>query len=254
MLPVQFCTNKIKYSATGQTTYQFNSMDWTIPPKPAEIAEGRIIDAILDGHFPVSSCLPAERELAVQLGITRPTLREALQRLSRDGWIEIHQGRPTRVRDYWHEGNLGVLGAIASRAQHVPKHFIPDLLQVRVLLAPAYTRQAVERDNGRVLEILAGYRHLAETAEAYAGYDWQLHHGLSVTSGNPVFTLILNGFHELYFPMACFYFQENAARQHSRAFYSALEQAVQLNDPESAEKITREVMLESLRIWDSGRA
>lgn len=240
--------------STGQTTYQFHAMDWTIPPKPAEIAESRIIDAILDGHFPVFSCLPAERELASQLGITRPTLREALQRLARDGWVEIHQGRPTRVRDYWHEGSLGVLGAIASRTQHIPSNFIPDLLQVRILLAPAYIRQAIEKDAGMALEFLAGYRLLGETAEEYAGFDWCLHHGLSVASGNPVFTLILNGFRELYFPMACLYFQDAEARQHSRAFYSALEQAVQSHNPQSAEEITRQVMLESLEMWHTVKA
>lgn len=224
-------------------------MDWTTPPKPAEIAEERVIDAILNGHFPVLSNLPAERELANQLGITRPTLREALQRLARDGWIEIHQGRPTRVRDYWHEGSLGVLAAIASRTQHIPENFIPDLLQMRILLAPAYTRQAVERDPEQVLAIIADSSLLEDMAEAYADFDWRLHHGLSIASGNPVFTLILNGFRALYFPMACIYFQGATARQHSRAFYDNLEQAVLNNNPELAEEITRKVMLDSLRFW-----
>ncbi len=132
-------------------------MNWTVPPKPAEITEERIIDAILEGHFPVSSNLPAERELAIQLGITRPTLREALQRLACDGWIEIRHGRPTRVRDYWHEGSLGVLGAIARRTQHIPEDFIPNLLQVRILLAPAYTRLAVERDADQVIANTAAF-------------------------------------------------------------------------------------------------
>ena len=54
-----------------------------------------------------------ERELAGQLGVTRPTLREALQRMARDGWIKIQHGRSTRVRNFWREGNLGVLSGIA---------------------------------------------------------------------------------------------------------------------------------------------
>ncbi len=224
-------------------------MNWTVPPKPAEITEERIIDAILEGHFPVSSNLPAERELAIQLGITRPTLREALQRLASDGWIEIRHGRPTRVRDYWHEGSLGVLGAIARRTQHIPENFIPNLLQVRILLAPAYTRLAVERNADQVIAYTADSTLLQDTAEQYAGFDWRLHHNLTVASGNPVFTLILNGFRELYLPMACLYFQTSEARLSSRAFYYELEQAAHQNDPEKAEKITRTVMLDSLRLW-----
>ncbi len=120
-------------------------MNWSVPEKPAELTENRLVAAFLDGTFPVESSLPAERELALQLGVTRPTLREALQRLARDGWIEIRQGKPTRVRNYWQEGNLAVLAAIARRRQNLPANFVPDLLSVRILLAPAYARLAIER-------------------------------------------------------------------------------------------------------------
>lgn len=229
-------------------------MIWTAPPKPAEIAEERIIDAILNGLFPVASTLPAERELAIQLGVTRPTLREALQRLARDGWIEIRQGRSTRVCDYWHEGNLGVLGAIASRTQHVPENFISDLLQVRILLAPAYARQAVDRAAGLVLAILAGARLLEDSTGDFAAFDRKLHHGLTVASGNPIFTLILNGFRGLYYPMACMYFEDPAMRRHSRAFYKDLEESALRGEPDRAEEVTRNVMLDSLQHWNSIKA
>jgi len=63
-------------------------MQWDTPMKPAELAENRLVEAILEGTFPINSSLPAERELAEMLGVTRPTLREVLQRLSRDGWLE----------------------------------------------------------------------------------------------------------------------------------------------------------------------
>jgi len=115
-------------------------MGWEPSPRPAELAESRLIAAFLDGQFPIHGTLPPERELAVQLGVTRPTLREALQRLARDGWIEIRHGRATRVRDYWNEGNLGVLGSISRHIDHLPADFVPHLLSVRGVRAPAYTR------------------------------------------------------------------------------------------------------------------
>ena len=37
---------------------------WEIQPKPAELAENRLVEAILDGTFPINSSLPPERELA----------------------------------------------------------------------------------------------------------------------------------------------------------------------------------------------
>jgi GntR family negative regulator for fad regulon and positive regulator of fabA len=224
-------------------------MNWTAPPKPAEFAENRLIDAILLGHFPIDSNLPAERELAAQLGVTRPTLREALQRLARDGWIEIHHGRSTRVRDYWHEGNLGVLSAIARHSDNLPPDFVPNLLNVRLVMVPAYVRLAIEHSPEMVIQPLAGHLVLLESPEAFASFDWQLHHQLTIASGNPIFTLILNGFRDLYEPMARLYFQMPAARRSSRAFYAGLLVAAQTHDPQAAEELTRRVMAESLELW-----
>ena len=98
-------------------------MAFEFPEKPAEMAENQLIAAFLNNIFPINSNLPPERDLATQLGVTRPTLREALQRLARDGWIEIRQGKSTRVRDYWREGNLAILGAVARQQKDFPEKF-----------------------------------------------------------------------------------------------------------------------------------
>lgn len=219
------------------------------PPKPAEFTETHLINAILDGRYPIGSSLPAERELATQLGVTRPTLREALQRMARDGWIEIRQGKSTRVRNYWQEGSLGVLSAIAQRSDNLPPHFVTNLLSVRLLLAPAYTALAVKNAPDQVLATLRDYPNLEDTPEAFSAFDWQVHHRLTIASGNPVFTLILNGFYDLYQQMGCLYFAAETSRQHSRWFYEALKIAAEQQDARQAEQITSKVMAESLDLW-----
>lgn len=224
---------------------------WEAPPRPAELTETRLIEAILEGYFPIGSNLPAERELASQLGVTRPTLREALQRLARDGWIEIHHGRHTRVRNYWREGNLGVLGTIARHKNHVPPDFVPNLLEVRISLAPAYARAAVVRKPKHVAEILADYAMLDDTPQVFAAADWDLHRHLTINSGNPVFTLILNGFSDLYRSMAWVYFSLIETRARSRIFYQDLRGAALKKDPDVAERVTRQMMIESLDLWQA---
>jgi GntR family transcriptional regulator, negative regulator for fad regulon and positive regulator of fabA len=228
-------------------------MDWELPLRPAELVENRLINAIIDGDFPINSNLPPERELAQRLGVTRPTLREALQRLARDGWIEIHHGRSTRVRDYWHEGNLAVLGTIARFQDHVPPDFVPNLLHVRELLAPAYARLAVKRSAKKLTKFLEGYSGLIDAPDAFAQADWALHQYLTIESGNPIFTLILNGFKELYPQMAGLYFTPPKARARSRRFYADLCTAAQARDPDRAEAVTREMMQDSLELWKSAR-
>lgn len=224
-------------------------MDWITPQKPAEITENQLIEAILNGHFPINSTLPGERDLAAQMGVTRPTLREALQRLARDGWVEINQGKPTRVCNYWQEGNLAVLAAVAHHQTHLPPDFVPNLLSIRILLAPAYARAAVESHPQQLKGLLEQYSHLPEQAEDYALADWELHHRLTIWSGNPVFTLILNGFQDLYPVMGRRYFQEKTARAASQSFYQGLLDSIDAGDPEKAETVTREAMERSLALW-----
>ena len=226
-------------------------MNWDTPPKPAEIAESRLIEAILEGQFPIGSLLPAERDLAAQLGVTRPTLRETLQRLARDGWIEINHGKPTRVRNFWQEGNLGVLGVLARYPQHVPTDFVPHLLQVRQLLAPAYTELAVEHAAATLLPFLSTLTTLPDTAPAYTTADWELHYRLTIASGNPIFTLILNGFSALYQTMGRLYFAQPEHRAHSQAFYRALAEQVEKGDGDAAPDLTHSVMKESVVLWRS---
>ena len=47
---------------------------------------------ILAGEYPPGSRLPPERELATQLGVSRPSLREALIALEVEGYVEVRMG------------------------------------------------------------------------------------------------------------------------------------------------------------------
>jgi GntR family negative regulator for fad regulon and positive regulator of fabA len=224
-------------------------MNWSAPPRPSELTEQRLLQAVLGGDFPPGSNLPGERELAAQLGVTRPTLREALQRLARDGWFDIQHGKPTRVRNFWREGNLNVLSAIVRYSQRLPDDFVPNLLAVRLSMAPAYVRAAVKRAADQVVTLLAGYGELEDTPERFAKADWELHRGLTLASGNPVFTLILNGFAGLYIEMARLYFAYPEPRAASRIWYAELEAAARAEDADVAERTTRRAMLESIDYW-----
>ena len=56
-----------------------------------QIAE-QLRTLIGQGEFTVGCRLPAERELAKQLGVSRPSVREALIALEVDGWVEVRTG------------------------------------------------------------------------------------------------------------------------------------------------------------------
>ena len=224
---------------------------WPAPDKPAELTTRRLIDAILDGTFPANSTLPGERQLAEMLGVTRSTLREALQRLATDGWLDIQHGRRTRVRDIWTEGNLNILATLVEHQAVLPKAFVPQLLEVRGALAPVYTRAAVEQNAEQVVDLLDTLtENLTDTPASFASTDWTLHHRLTVLSTNPVYTLMLNGFAGLYEDMALIYFTLPESRASSRQFYANLREAAAAGNAKSAQAITHEVMQGSIDLFD----
>ncbi len=221
-------------------------MDWQPAPKPAELAENRLLEAILSGYFPVNSNLPGERELAEQIGVTRPTLREALQRLARDGWLDIQHGKPTRVRDYWREGSLAVLSVLAQSPAHQSPDFIANLLDLRVLIAPTYAKQAVQAAPGEIITLLEHYENLEDVPSVFARADWDLHALLAYHATNPVFRLLLNGFRNISMLSGEQYFSSPERRQHSRNFYKSLLDCARRGADCDAESLTRRVMEESL--------
>src|SRR3954462_10543493 len=64
---------------------------------------------IESGEFAPGQRLPAERELAEQLGVSRPSVREALIALEIEGKVEVRVGAGVFVAEKWpKKATLGV--------------------------------------------------------------------------------------------------------------------------------------------------
>lgn len=66
-----------------------------------QIAE-QIRALIASGEFKPGARLPAERDLAKQLGVSRPSVREALIALEVEGWVEVRTGAGVFVLERTH--------------------------------------------------------------------------------------------------------------------------------------------------------
>jgi DNA-binding FadR family transcriptional regulator len=63
-----------------------------------QIAE-QLRSLITAGEWAIASRLPAERDLARQLGVSRPSVREALIAMEVEGWVEVRTGSGVYVLD-----------------------------------------------------------------------------------------------------------------------------------------------------------
>lgn len=113
---------------------------------------------ILSGTFPPGKRLPAERELASQLGVNRLTLRAALGRLETLGLIEIQHGTGSRVRDYRQHGGIETLPNLVRLARESdPENYLAlarDVLELRRTIAAEAVALAAERHTAEDLEAM----------------------------------------------------------------------------------------------------
>ena len=123
----------------------------TIEPRRLyrQIAE-QLRGLIERGEYPVGSRLPPERDLAQQLGVSRPSVREALIALEVEGMVEVRMGSgiyvqpidAARARPVGGEGPLETIrarqliesGLAAHAAEHMSKAQIAGLRNAVALM------------------------------------------------------------------------------------------------------------------------
>ncbi|CAM2861053.1 GntR family transcriptional regulator [Paenibacillus sediminis] len=222
----------------------------SVRERSSDMIEKKVVKAIIENKFPVDSSLPSERDLANDFGVGRPTVREALQRLCRDGWIEMKRGQSAIVNDYWRKGNLTTLENIIQHHDAVPDEFVVYLLELRLLLAPSYTREAVTINQAKVIAMLAHLDEVEDDPESYARFDWDIQKGLVRLTSNPVYLLIMNSFDSFYINMATKYFDSESNRKFTAEYYENLLKAVLQGDSTQTERIVRDTMEQSIILWN----
>jgi GntR family transcriptional regulator len=101
--------------------------------------EAILNDRIVSGTWKSGQALPAEPELAAELGVSAGTLRRALAGLERRHLIERRQGRGTFVTQQTSQKALGQFFRVRNRAG---KPVEPETLITRVVTEPASEEEA----------------------------------------------------------------------------------------------------------------
>ena len=216
---------------------------------PADVAEQYLIESIWNGSLAIDSELPAERLLADKIGVTRTTLREVLQRLSKDGWITIHHGKPTKVNNFWETSGLNILSTLTRLDTARRGDFIDQLMSVRTNISTIILRMAAKHNHKSVIEFLENAPSINASSEAFTEFDYLFYHQVAVSSNNLIYVLILNGLQDLYRKVGTFYFSNSEARSIALAFYADIKVVLEQEEPHKIMQIVRDSAFASGKIW-----
>jgi DNA-binding FadR family transcriptional regulator len=158
--------------------------------------------------------LPAERDLAVKLGVSRPVLHEALVDLAGKGLVSILPRRGVEVNDFRQSGSMAILSSLLSyhHGEFDPA-FTNSLFEMRLLIETETACLAALKAGKAQLTQLEAL--LAQEASADRGdlaglvkLDFDFHLQISIASQNHIYPLILNSFNAVYTHFTTLFFEK----------------------------------------------
>lgn len=105
----------------------------------------QVLAEVVDGEIGAGESLPSERRLAEVLGVSRPAVREALQRMAQTRLVEVRQGGSTTVRDFKRYAGLDLLPRLLVRRGELDLAVVRSILEARLVIGPGVAALAAER-------------------------------------------------------------------------------------------------------------
>ncbi|HSI53906.1 MAG: FadR/GntR family transcriptional regulator [Ramlibacter sp.] len=160
-----------------------------LPPSPIERPRlsdaiyGQLLNEIMAGRFSAGDRLPTENQLAQRFAVSRPVVREALQRLQTDGVVIARQGSGTYVQ-------RSPSQRVAELTTQVSLHEVLQVMELRMAVEELSAKLAARNrtdEQVRVIEhardaLAEAFGHGVAAKEA----DYAFHRAIAVASGNGV--------------------------------------------------------------------
>jgi GntR family transcriptional repressor for pyruvate dehydrogenase complex len=207
----------------------------------------QIKNLIGEGELKPGDRLPPERELMKQFGVSRPSLREALNSLVATGFLEVRQAKRTFVR------------SVAADRMEDPLSFliktdtqkIFDLIEVRKAMeawgASQAAQRATDEDIKRLESIIEEMGKAIEEGREWEKEDAEFHLAIAQATHNMVQIHIMSTLYDLLRESVAKIFTDKTKMRKLFQQHSRIVNAIKNRSPEKA----RERTLEHLGYVDS---
>lgn len=152
------------------------------PTRLYRLIADQIASRIRAGDFEIGARLPAERDLAEQLQVSRASVREALIALEIEGYVEVRVGTGVFVCAPRDDGQYA---AAQAGGGVEPSDIGPfDLLDTRLLLEPECAALAAQRASAAQLAAIRGAHEAMSLTETPSLHDQAFHSAIAAACGN----------------------------------------------------------------------
>lgn len=209
-------------------------------PSDRQRAVAALRDYIAAGAYAAGDRLPPERALIGELGMSRGTLRRALDALERDGAIWRHVGKGTFVAGHGTAGDAGAIAELSHRMTPV------RVIQARLCIEPSIARDAAIHASREAIVRIRLACDAAESARSWAEYETQddlFHRSVAEASDNVLLLTLFDQLNQVRRAVAGGAVVRASARppgNHSSfAEHREIANAIAARDPEAAQRAMR---------------
>ncbi len=189
---------------------------------------------IESGRLKPGDRLLPERELAIRMGVSRPSLRSGLRTLQAMGVIRARQGAGTFIAD-----GPPRLGEAPLRFLAALHGFTRDqMFEARRVLEVGAAGLAAEHSTGEQMaamaeEVASMFARL-DDPQAFLRHDVQFHRAIAAGSGNPVLATLIDTVAELVYEARRLTVERATDVRESAEMHQRIYRAIRAHDPERA--------------------
>ena len=157
-------------------------------PRVSDAVAARLLRQLATGDLKPGDWLPGERQLATTLGVSRVSVRAALQQLKTQGFLTAVQGGGTRV-----SSDSGGASPALAELVRTDRGGMGDLVELRALLETWAAERAARESGPQDRADLAALVEAMEAApeSARAALDVEFHLAIAKASGSLVYRHLL---------------------------------------------------------------
>ena len=203
---------------------------------------------ILSGSLEAGTRLPPERELAATLGVSRPVVHEGLLELARRGLVELRPRHGARVCDYRRQASLALLQSLfGHHVGPIEPRLLFGLLDLRCLVEVEGARLAALH---RTADEVADLRRLCaieeatgpDDVDALVRIDFEFHHRIAVSSGNPVLPMVIRSFQPAFANLGGRFYRRAGVVPVVRGMHRSLVDAIGRRDAHESADLMRQLL------------
>jgi len=196
--------------------------------------------SVLDGTLKPGDQLPAERELAQRLGVSRTAVREAVKALREKGLVEAYSGRGTFITDGTSNAARQSFDLMIKVGQQEGS---PHLAELRLILEPGIAALAAMRAEEEHLaamrEAVAVMDRSQKDPAAYIEADLDFHLALAEAVANPLILSLIDSIVGLLREQRIKIFNVEGGPQRGQFHHKRILEAMERRDAEMARTAMR---------------